>query len=241
MCFVFFVVETGFLGMKRLEGIRAVTFDVGSTLIEAWPSVGAVYAQVAAQHGCPALSAAELERRFREAFEATDRRANSRADWERIVDAAFAGLVATPPSRTFFPALYEWFAQAQAWRIFDDVLPTLAALRARGLRLGVISNWDDRLRGLLQALDLARHFDVIVVSCEVGVLKPERPIFEAALSALDLPAATVVHVGDDFESDVVGARAAGLHGLHLVRHGTAGDHAITSLGELLDRIELARD
>lgn len=222
--------------MKRFEGIRAVTFDVGSTLIEAWPSVGAVYAEVAAQHGCPSLTSEELERRFREAFEATGRRANSRADWERIVDAAFAGLVATPPSRTFFPALYERFAHASAWRIFDDVLPALDALRARGLRLGVISNWDERLRGLLQELGLARHFEVIVVSCEVGALKPARGIFEAALRALALPPEAVLHVGDDFESDVQGARAVGMRALHLARRGAAGDGAIASLTQLIERL-----
>lgn len=222
--------------VMRFEGIRAVTFDVGSTLIEAWPSVGAVYAEVAAQHGCAHLTAEELERRFREAFEARGRRANSRADWERIVDAAFAGRVATPPSRTFFPVLYERFARASAWRIFDDVLPTLDALRARGLRLGVISNWDERLRGLLEELGLARRFEVIVVSCEVGVLKPERRIFEAALRALALPAEAVLHVGDDFESDVLGAQGAGMRALHLARRGAEGDGAIRSLRELEERV-----
>jgi putative hydrolase of the HAD superfamily len=222
--------------MKRIEGIRAVTFDVGSTLIEAWPSVGAVYATVAAQHGCPLLDAGELERRFRDAFEATGRRANSRADWERIVDAAFAGLLVEPPSRTFFPALYERFGRATAWRIFEDVPPTLAALRERGLRLGVISNWDDRLRGLLEELGLARHFEVIVISCEVGALKPERRIFDTALRALGLPAAAVLHVGDDFESDVLGARAAGMAALHLARKGPAGDGTIRSLTELVSRV-----
>lgn len=222
--------------MKRFEGIRAVTFDVGSTLIEAWPSVGRVYAEVAARHGCRLLDAEEMERRFRIAFEATGRRAQSRADWERIVDAAFAGLVTTPPSRTFFPALYERFARPEAWRVFEDVLPTLGALRARGLRLGVISNWDERLRGLLEALGLAPHFELIVVSCEVGALKPERAIFEAALRGLALPPEAVLHVGDDFEADVEGARAAGLRALHLVRRGQRCDGTVGSLGELLERI-----
>jgi putative hydrolase of the HAD superfamily len=222
--------------MKRLEGIRAVTFDVGSTLIEAWPSVGAVYAQVAAQYGGAVLQPEEMERRFREAFEATGRRAHSRSDWERIVDAAFAGLVAAPPSRTFFPALYERFARASAWRIFDDVLPALAALRARGLRLGVISNWDERLRALLEDLGLAPQFEVLIVSSEVGVPKPERGIFDAALRALALPGDAVLHVGDDWALDVQGARAAGMHALHLVRRGAAGDGAIRSLQELVERV-----
>jgi putative hydrolase of the HAD superfamily len=208
--------------MKRFADIQAVTFDVGSTLIEPWPSVGHVYAEVAAAHGHGNCSAEELERRFRAAFHARGGLVNTKQEWSVIVDEAFAGLLPKPPSESFFPELYERFAQAGAWRIFEDVAPTLAALRQRGLKLGVISNWDDRLRPLLKSLQIADQFDVIVVSCEVGASKPASAIFQAAVEQLGLPASTLLHVGDSFELDVLGARAAGLHAVQIERQAATG-------------------
>ncbi len=220
--------------MNRAPGIQAVTFDVGSTLIEPWPSVGHVYAEVAAAHGHRNLCADELERRFRLAFHARNGLVSTKSEWSVIVDETFAGLLPRPPSESFFPELYERFAQTGAWQIFDDVVPTLVALRQRKLKLGVISNWDDRLRPLLKSLELADRFDVIVVSCEVGANKPAAAIFEAAAKQLGAPAGSLLHVGDDFELDVLGARAAGLQALQIEREaGALRDSQIPSLRDLL--------
>ena len=160
--------------------IRAITFDVGGTLIEPWPSVGHVYAEVAARHGVRNASAALLEARFRAAWQARPGFENSRAGWEAVVDAAFAGLVERPPRETFFGELYERFAEAAAWRVFDDVLPALDALAARGLALGIVSNWDERLPVLLRRLGLFPRFKTVIVSHEAGVSKPSSAIFNHA-------------------------------------------------------------
>ena len=128
--------------------IEAVTFDVGGTLLEVWPSVGHVYAEVAARNGVERLSATALNRLFAAAWRAATRFRHSRLGWARLVDATFRGLTDQPPSRSFFAELYARFASPDVWRIFPDVLPTLDALAARGLKLGVISNWDERLRPL---------------------------------------------------------------------------------------------
>ena len=197
--------------------IRAVTFDVGGTLIAPWPSVGHVYAEVAASHGIANLSPDELECRFASAFHRRERSPSTAEEWAEIVDETFAGLVAEPPSRTFFPELYERFARPGAWRVFEDVLPTLATLKERGVRLGVISNWDDRLRPLLTSLDLSHHFESIIVSCEIGASKPSPAPFLAAAKALGAPPDRILHVGDSFDMDIAGARAAGLPALQIVR------------------------
>jgi putative hydrolase of the HAD superfamily len=138
-----------------------------------------------------------------------------------LVDATFRGLTDLPPSQTFFDELYARFASPDAWRIFPDALPTLDALAARGVKLGVISNWDERLRPLLKRLKLAGYFETIVVSREVRASKPARAIFQSAVRQLGLPAEAVVHVGDDLAMDVRGARAAGLSGLLLKRGAAA--------------------
>ena len=204
---------------KARPSIRAVTFDVGGTLIGVWPSVGHVYAEVAAGHGIKGLSAVSLNRRFSAAWRAAENFSHSRADWAALVDATFCGLTDRPPSQTFFGELYTRFASPGAWRIYEDVIPTLDALAARGLRLGIISNWDERLRPLLDRLKLAGYFETIIVSREVGSPKPSRCIFEHAIRKLGLPPDAVLHVGDSLAMDVRGARAAGLRALLLQRAG----------------------
>src|SRR5882724_3813450 len=168
--------------------IRAVTFDVGGTLIEPWPSVGHVYAEVAARHGLKNLSPEQINAHFKEAWRSRGRFDYTRQDWAELVDEVFGSPVATAAGGSFFAELYERFAQPDAWRVFDDVVPTLDALASRGIRLAVISNWDERLRGLLSRLNLDRYFEVLAISCEVGFPKPSRAIFQQAAADLDLRA-----------------------------------------------------
>jgi putative hydrolase of the HAD superfamily len=213
--------------------IRAVTFDVGGTLIEVWPSVGHVYAEVAARHGVNGLSPQLLNRRFAAAWRAAENFNHSRRGWAQLVDASFRGLTERPPSQTFFDELYTRFASPEVWRIFPDVLPTLAALAGRGIKLGVISNWDERLRPLLRRLKLAGRFQTIVVSREVRAAKPAGAIFRHAVRRLGLPSEAVLHVGDSLSMDVRGARAAGFSALLLNRAATtARAGRIKSLREL---------
>jgi putative hydrolase of the HAD superfamily len=219
--------------------IRAVTFDVGHTLIEPRDSVGNIYAEIAARHGRPGLSAAELDRRFLTVLQARGGAVNTRKDWEEIVDGTFAGLISPPPSTTFFPELFERFARASEWRIYDDVLPALQALTRRGVRLGIISNWDNRLRPLLDALGLASHFEVTMISAEFGCSKPAREIFDSTAQLLGLPPEEILHVGDSWSADVAGARAAGFQARQIARNATADLDRVGSLRELVDVVSRA--
>jgi putative hydrolase of the HAD superfamily len=174
-----------------------------------------------------------LNRRFATAWRAASHFSHSRSDWAALVDATFRGLTARPPSQTFFDELYVRFATPDAWRVFEDVVPTLDTLAAHDLKLAVISNWDERLRPLLEQLKLASYFEEIVVSREVGAAKPSRAIFRHALRALDLPPEAVLHVGDSPSMDVRGAQASGLSAVWLNRTtGVAKAGQIKSLREL---------
>ena len=218
--------------------IRAVTFDVGGTLIEPWPSVGDVYASVAAEFGCQGISPSALNDNFAAAWRAKMQFDYSRGAWRELVDATFAGLIPEPPSRDFFEALYGRFESVEVWRVFADVRPVLAALRACGLRLAVISNWDQRLRPLLERLDLARHFDATVVSIEAGCTKPAPEIFHRAAALLGVPPCSVVHVGDSASEDQAGARSAGMRSVLLERgSGSTGRGRIRALTELPGLLE----
>jgi putative hydrolase of the HAD superfamily len=212
--------------------VQAVTFDVGGTLIQPRPSVGHVYAQVAARHGITA-AADELDLRFR--FCWTNRKDfnHSRAGWEALVDEVFDGLTPEPPSRTFFPELYAYFAEPEAWHVFEDVVPALEMLRQAGMKAGIISNWDERLRGLLRKLRLLDCFQVMAISCEVGAVKPAPAIFHFAASQFGLTPQSILHVGDDPERDVRGAAAADFRSVQIQRTGPRqSGEPLRSLAEL---------
>jgi putative hydrolase of the HAD superfamily len=216
--------------MNGFANIQAVTFDVGGTLIAPWPSVGHVYAQVAAQHGVQGLPIEQLNRNFTAAWRARRNFQHTPGDWAAMVDKTFAGLC---EPAGFFPALYRRFAEADAWRIHGDALPALDALASQEVRLGVISNWDERLRPLLRELRLDRYFEAIVISCEVAFAKPSPVIFEEAARKLGVASGRILHVGDGREEDVEGARSAGFQALLLDRaRESLPPDRIASLNEL---------
>ncbi len=219
--------------MRWLDGIQAVTFDAGGTLLEPWPSVGHVYSDVAACYGRKNISPVLLNRRFAGAWRANKNFDHTRADWRRLVDQTFAGLFTEPPGPALFDALYHRFTEPDVWRVFEDVFPTLETLRRRGLKLGIVSNWDERLRPLLRRLHLDGHFETVVVSIEAGCTKPAPDIFHQAAARLNVPASAMLHVGDSPAEDLAGARAAGMSGVLVNRRAEASSGAVvTTLAEL---------
>ena len=107
--------------MNLLEHVEAVTFDVGGTLIHPWPSVGHVYAEVAAGCGCGGISPEVLNLQFAAAWANLKNFNHGRGEWAALVDTTFAGLTKQLPSETFFPELYDRFASPDVWRVYDDV------------------------------------------------------------------------------------------------------------------------
>jgi putative hydrolase of the HAD superfamily len=212
-----------------LDDIEAVTLDAAGTLVEPWPSVGDVYARVAEECGIGPVSPGELNRRFRKAWKAKQGFDYSRIAWRKMVEQTFAGLAPLKPA--FFEHLYEEFAQPRCWRVYDDVAPALESFRARGLKLAVISNWDERLRPLLTQMGLAPYFEAIVISAELCVHKPDRAIFEHAADALKTQSGKILHVGDSSEEDFVGAQAAGFQAILLERDKPYA--AVSSLADLI--------
>jgi len=223
--------------LNHAARINAVSFDVGGTLIEPWPSVGHVYAEVAARHGLKNLSPEQLNARFKAAWRGRHNFRHSRNEWDELVTEVFGG--STPPG--FFAELYERFAEPDAWHIYDDVVPTLDLLTARKIRLAIISNWDERLRPLLHTLKLDRYFEAFAISLEIGFPKPAPVIFQHAAKELNLPASSILHVGDSPEMDVTGATAAGFQAVQICRHDAAENSGIHSLAELAAIIDQSFD
>ena len=123
------------------------------------------------------------------------------------------------------------------FRPYPEVPGVLAALRERGARLAVVSNWDVSLHDVLERTGLRPVLDAVVISAELGAAKPDPAIFSAALARVEAAASDALHVGDSVEADVEGARAAGVEAVLVTRDGgtTAdGVRVIGSLDELLD-------
>src|SRR5882762_2931087 len=101
--------------MKSLRQIRAVTFDVGGTLIQPWPSVGHVYAEVAARHGHPEIPPETLNHQFAAAWHAKKNFDHSRSAWLQLVQKTFAGSLDGASVQDLFTDLYNRFASPEAW------------------------------------------------------------------------------------------------------------------------------
>jgi putative hydrolase of the HAD superfamily len=230
--------------------VDAVFFDAGQTLIYPAPSVGEMYARALRRVGIEA-DPERMEPRFVEAWRRTREQslgsleygrteADAKEFWRSVVRESFEPFGRPDDFEETFLYLWDHFAQAGAWRVYGDVLPAFEELRRRGKGLGLISNWDVRLAGLLEQLGLRAHLDWIVISCAVGVEKPDPAIFQRAVAECELPPDRIVHVGDSLEEDAMGARRAGLHSVWLKRENTASGAApadvvtVSSLTEVPD-------
>lgn len=229
---------------------RAVLFDAVATLIRPWPSVGAVYARAAASTGgaCPARA---LEAAFHPAYrELFPQRFFGRSGlqtseprerrwWGRVVARTFERAGCAAPPAAAVAAGVEAFARGAAWRPCPGAVETLAALRERGLKLALVSNYDGRLHRVVAELGLGRFFDAVLVSSEVGWAKPSPRIYAAALAALRLAPAEALMVGDRLREDVAGARAAGLRALLYDPRGRApGSDSLRDLRQIPRRLSL---
>jgi putative hydrolase of the HAD superfamily len=121
----------------------------------------------------------------------------------------------------------------------DGTFATLERLRAAGLRLGVVSNSDGRVEAALTAAGLRDCFEVVIDSALFGSEKPDPAIFRAALQALGVAPNEALYVGDLYEVDVLGARAAGIEAILLLPETTAAPsdvRRVASLAALADQL-----
>jgi putative hydrolase of the HAD superfamily len=214
--------------------IEAVTFDVTGTLVDS-PRLGEIYSAVLARHGVR-VHPEDARRLIGTVWQELNCLADPSQDrftahpegergwWMRFLERFCEHLGVPPPSRFAAAELFHRLGTAEPYEVFPEVPEVLEALARQGVRLGVVSNWDHRLPGVLEDLGLARFFgDAIVYSSAAGVEKPDPRIFAAALERLGVGPEAALHVGDGRLTDVEGAVAAGMRALHLTRGAGAGD------------------
>lgn len=223
--------------------VRAVLFDVAGTLAmpkarDAWlagaaASIGADLGgaaaagtlaealEIAGRPGGPYPSHVPVE--VAAAYAARDRDPAAHR-------AGYLGLLSTValPDPRLATALYERTLVPGGWTVYPDAVPTLAALRAGGIRTAAISNVGFDLRPVLDGLGLLEHLDAVVLSYEVGAVKPEPAIFTAACEAVGVVPADALMVGDHAAADG-GAADIGIRTLLLPMSPAGEEHGLKAV------------
>lgn len=232
--------------------IRLLTWDVKDTLFRLRRPVGEQYASSARAHGLK-VEAPDLEQAFGQVYRAQNRSfpnygfsqgLTCRQWWRDVVLQTFhlAGARDAQAVGRVADQLYRDFSSPCTWQMLEGAEDTLRRCRERGLRLAVVSNFDQRLEGILRGLGLWEHFDFVLTSGATGWCKPDPRIFHEALRLARVEPAVAAHVGDSYHNDYKGARAAGMHSFLVVGPGPLDpvvkdsvpqEHLLPSLPHLL--------
>jgi putative hydrolase of the HAD superfamily len=217
--------------------MRAVLLDALGTLVKLEPPAPRLRRELSARFGVR-VSEAEAEA----AIAAEIAYYRSHLDEGRDLSSVALlrircaeALAAALPARVAMPsvsALTEALLASLEFTAFGDVRPALEVMRARGLRLVVVSNWDASLHGVLERLSLTPLLDGVVTSAEVGARKPSPAIFAQALALAGAEAGAAIHVGDIVDEDIAGARAAGIEAVLLRRDGGSGPPGVRTIARL---------
>ncbi|XP_076346883.1 rhythmically expressed gene 2 protein-like isoform X1 [Tachypleus tridentatus] len=215
--------------MKR---IRLATFDVTNTLLKFKISIGEEYSQTSNLYGIQS-DAAQLNAAFKRQWKILNEQhpnfgATSGIEpqtwWTNMVgrtfhDAGYDYLNQTQ-LQTLARHLFKAYSTKTCWEIQRGTHTLLQNLAKANIQLGIISNFDNRLQGILSEVGLLHNFDFIIDSYSVKVKKPSQKIFDLALKHvkhLEISPDQAVHIGDDLEDDYLGARNAGWNALLLTK------------------------
>ncbi len=231
--------------------IRAVFFDLYGTLVGFSPSRFEIQSTACADFGITLTPEGVLRGyRLADAFMAEQNRVRP---LRSLSEAEREDFFARYEQRVLRGAGTEVTVEraGEVWRrvrqvpygmaLFDDVAPTLDTLRSQGLTLGVVTNMNRGSREILAEFGLEGRVDFAVTSIEARSEKPHAPIFREALRRASAEPEEVVHVGDQLESDVEGARRVGIAPVLLDRDGNHPDYTgcarIEGMGELVGVLE----
>src|SRR5437762_4324174 len=231
--------STAFMVTKnKEEALKAIFFDGVGTLFYLTKTVGDHYALVGSEVGLT-LHAHKLDRAFYTAWEqmpprpAIDgpRENDDKGWWRELVNLVLdqvAPSLSGPDRDNFFEVAYEHVAEAGVWELYPEVFDVLEKLEPR-FQLAVISNFDGRLRFILEHLGISKFFAHVFVSSEIGADKPDPEIYRRALKFVNLKPDQVLYVGDDPDRDWRAAAEAGLLVFRLDRQKNSLRDLITAL------------
>jgi len=205
-------------------GLRAVVFDVDFTIEQPGPDLGPEgYQRLGRQHGLE-LDPGRYDEARRAAFATLERHPELEHDeeiWILFTQRIIEGMGGVGDTYACAAEMTHAWEHAHHFDLFDDVPPTLEALRARGLKLGLLSNTARDLDLFVEHHGLV--VDAVLTSRAHGKTKPHEAIFLRMLELLDVAAADAAMVGDTIEDDIEGARAVGMTAVLVDREGRHPD------------------
>lgn len=226
---------------------KVVFFDVGQTLLRADPPVPEVFARVARRRGHD-ITVRDVEPCMVDVDAFYESEYMRDGDFwcvhERAVQiwldmyAMMADYCDLKDDEELPQAVYDEYLKPSNWTAYPDVEACLKGLKRRGFRLGIISNWDATLEGLIRGMGMLPYFDEVVASAAVGCRKPGRAIFDIALERMGASAEEAVHVGDLPTADGEGASNAGIRPIIIDRKGALEDERFEHIGLLTDLVSL---
>jgi putative hydrolase of the HAD superfamily len=227
------------------DPLDCVLFDAGDTLLAPAPSFQGRFVAVAAEHGVP-LEEAAVDAAIAAAVRAVEwpsdwtDPATQRSFWVDFYQRVLGGLGHRGDRLELAEALFNAFSDPATYKLFDDVRPALEELAGRGLKLGVVSNFEPWLEDVLVLEGVEHLFATVAISGKLGVAKPDPAIFQAALAEAGAAAEATLHVGDQPLMDVAAASALGITPVlidRFARHlDPNGTHRVESLTELVELV-----
>lgn len=200
--------------------IRAVVFDVDFTLVRPGPDLGPEgYRRLGARHGLD-LDQARYDDARRAALTELERHPELEHDdeiWVLFTERIMRGMGGVGDTYAAATEMTRAWEHAAHFELYDDALPTLTAVRAHGLKVGLLSNTARDLDAFVAHHAISA--DAVLTSRAHGKTKPHAAIFHAVLGQLGVAADEAVMVGDTLEDDVEGARAVGMQALLVDREG----------------------
>lgn len=221
---------------KRTRQFRydMVIFDVGGTLIGFHDR--APFQQFLIDVGLPATDedARSLQFRLLSAISNSREKAKELGATDSQLQDWWQGNLARtwPTEPTLAEKMLSWLMEGRFDTRYEDVIPTFRGLQELGVGIGILSNWGTHLRAVLRRFELDRFAQFVIVSAEVGFAKPDRRIFQMAVTRAGTPAHRLLYVGDRYRDDIEGARNAGLDALLLDRGNHHSPTANTTIGDL---------
>jgi putative hydrolase of the HAD superfamily len=207
--------------------VRGVVFDAVGTLIHPHPDAFTVYAETGCGFGSR-LQVPAIRSAFQLAFarqEEIDRGTSWRTSESREIQRWRAIVAEVLPDVTdregCFQALFAHFARPTSWRPASGAEQVLQQLRARGLPVGLASNFDHRLVTVVKGFAMFGHFQSVIISSEIGWRKPAKQFFDAVCGAMGFAAHELAYVGDDLKNDFAGATQAGMKAIFAARDLTS--------------------
>ncbi|MAT11914.1 MAG: HAD-IA family hydrolase [Pirellulales bacterium] len=220
------------------DDIKIVLFDAVGTVMFPQPDIAQAYVDIGSRY-IDDLEQEQVLSRFKQVFSQVFSAENSRipvteestlAAWVKVVEGTFPDFKAA--GGELFQELWDHFASSQAWRVYDDVKDCFKRLSSRGFQLGIASNFDSRLEGIVQRDSVLSQVQYVFHSAHLGWNKPARGFCHGITQRLAVPAKQIVLIGDRLDNDIQPALEAGWQGVWIDRTSTGAGIAAMELPEV---------